>query len=137
MSFNSQVKIAVIDDCEKELKNEMMSLNKLKDGPMVNEKFEKKEYIDNLVPANARQMFKFRSKMFNAKFNYKSDKQYSHELWKCSSCQSSIETQEHVLFCPAYATLREGKNIDDDKDLSDYLKKVLLIRENLNLTNCG
>ena len=94
----------------------------------------KKDYIDNLVPSNARQMFQFRTRMFNVKFNYKSDKQYSHDLWQCSSCQSSIETQDHVLFCPSYATLREGKDIGNDKDLSDYLKKVLIIREKLNLT---
>ena len=128
------MKIAVIEECEKELKNDMLTLGKLKSGPMVKESFKKKEYIDNLVPANARQMFKFRSKMFNVKFNYKSDKQYSNDLWKCSSCQSCIETQEHVLYCPSYATLREGKDINDDKDLSEYLKKVLIIREKLNLT---
>ena len=124
----------MIEECEKELKEEMKSKNKLKEGPMMDENFKKKEYIDNLVPSNAREMFKFRSKMFNVKFNYKSDKQYSQDLWKCNSCQSSIETQEHVLFCPSYATLREGKNINDDKDLSEYLKKVLIIREKLNLT---
>ena len=126
------VKEAIISNCEKELKKDFKS--KLKSGPMMEESFEKKEYIDNLLPENARQMFKFRSHMFNVKFIYKSDPKYSSELWKCSSCQSAIETQNHVLFCPAYSTLREGKDVNNDKDLTDYLKKVLIIRDKLSLT---
>ena len=101
---------------------------------MATETFEKKIYLDTLVPANARQLFKFRSKMFDAKYNYKSDKTYSAELWRCESCQSCIETQDHVLYCPSYTTLREGKDINCDQDLSEYLKKVLIIRSRLNLT---
>ena len=79
-------------------------------------------------------MFKFRSKMFNVKWNYKSDPKFSSDLWKCNSCQSSIETQNHVMFCPAYSSLWEGKDINNDKNLTDYLKQVLLIRDKLNLT---
>ena len=71
--------------------------------------------------------------MFNAKFNYKSDPRHANDLWKCNSCQSAIESQDHVLWCPSYSSLREGKNIDDDEDLSEYLKKVLIIRDKLNL----
>ena len=58
----------------------------------------------------------------------------AENMWVCSSCQSAIETQDHVLFCPAYAQLREGKSLDSDKDLSDYLMKVLVIREKLNIS---
>ena len=126
------MKEAVALECEKELKSEFT--NKLKSGPMVKENFNKKEYIDNLIPVNAREMFKFRSKMFNVKFNYKSDPKHSNDLWKCSSCQTSIETQDHVLWCPSYSILREEKDISNDKDLTDYLKQVLIIREKLNLT---
>ena len=98
------------------------------------EHFEKKDFIQNLLAENAREMFKFRSRMFNVKWNYKSDPKYSSDLWKCSSCQSAIETQNHVLFCPAYSTLREGKDVKNDKDLTDYLKQVLKIRDKLNFT---
>ena len=37
----------------------------------------------------------------------------------------------------AYAQLREGKSLDSDKDLSDYLMKVLIIREKLNISKWG
>ena len=72
--------------------------------------------------------------MFNVTFNYKSDKQYAKELWKCDSCQTSIESQNHVLWCPAYAELRIGKDIKSDLDLIQYMKQVLMIREKLKLT---
>ena len=55
-------------------------------------------------------------------------------IWKCDSCQSSIETQDHVLWCLSYSTIREDKDISNDNDLANYLKQVLIIRDKLNLT---
>ena len=127
------IKNAILTKCENELMKEIKSLDKLKDGPMTTEEFSKRPYINTLIPENARELFKFRSKMFNAKFNYKSDPRHSNKLWKCNSCQSGIESQDHVLWCPSYSSLREGKNIDNDEDLAEYLKNVLIIRDKLNL----
>ena len=132
-SFKSSVKKAVTLECEQDLKQQFTTYSKLKSGPMVEERFSKRAYIDSLVPDNARQLFKFRSKMFDAKLNYKSDPKYSSELWECRSCQSSIESQDHILWCHAYTPLRVGKNLNSDLDLTDYLKKVLKIRLSLNL----
>ena len=117
---------------------------KIREGPVFNptskgeeskkpEYFGKKTYILNLPLANAREKFKFRAKMYNCSFNYKHQGDNAEKLWLCSSCQSSIETQDHVLFCPAYSQLREGRNLDSDKDLTDYLMKVLIIREKLKI----
>ena len=44
-----------------------------------------------------------------------------------------IESQSHILYCEAYAELRIGKDINNDKDLVTYMKNVLLVREKLNL----
>ena len=88
------------------------------------------QYIQNLFKVEIK-LLKFAC---NVKFNYKNDQQNSRELWKCDSCQSSIETQDHVLWCPAYATIREDKDISNDNDLANYLKQVLIIRDKLNLT---
>ena len=49
-------------------------------------------------------------------------------LWKCNDC-SSLDSQEHILWCPAYGHLRENKNLDIDKDLTRYFKQVLLLRD--------
>ena len=115
----------------------MKTYKKLKDGPIFNgdteESFGKKQYINELPLANARTKFKYRAKTFDVAFNYKNQGDNSKKLWLCSSCQSSIESQDHVLFCPAYSQLREGKSLESDKDLTDYLMKVLIIREKLKI----
>ena len=72
--------------------------------------------------------------MTQAKFNFKNDKKYSGNNWKCESCESGfIESQSHLIWCHAYSHLREGKNLNFDKDLTEYISKVLNIREELNL----
>ena len=71
--------------------------------------------------------------MLNIKFNYKNDKLNAKELWNYDSCQSAIETQDHIIWCPAYADLREDKSLNNDNDLIVYFKEVMKIRENLKL----
>ena len=131
--FKTLSKSAIVTECEKDLLDQIKSSSKLLSGDMIHENFSKKSYINDLTPAHARQVFKFRSKTINCKFNYKSDPKYSSELWRCNSCLSCIDSQQHVMICPAYAPLREGKNVDDDKDLSEYLMKVLIIRGKLEI----
>ena len=48
----------------------------------------------------------------------------------CSEC-GNIDTQGHILWCPFHAHLREGKSLDSDSDLVEYMKKVFIIREEL------
>ena len=128
------IRIRNLIDCEKELMEQIRASSKLSSGDMVNEKFAKKEYIDTLKPGDARQVYKYRSFMYDVQWNYKSNPKYSNDLWHCSSCISAIESQQHVLFCPAYSTLREGRDITSDQDLAEYLQKVLIIREKLKIT---
>ena len=71
--------------------------------------------------------------MLNFKFNYKNDAKNLQELWNCDSCQSAIESQDHILWCPAYAELREGKSLESDEDLVKYFSSVMKIREKLQL----
>ena len=101
---------------------------------MKTENFEIKAYFKEMNLSDARINFKLRTHMFDVKFNYKNDKKFASELWRCDSCQTSIESQNHVLWCPAYQELREGKNINNDKDLINYMQKVITIREKLKLT---
>ena len=82
---------------------------------------------------DARIKFKLRTNMTNVKFNYKSDPINLKSLWHCDSCQSAIDSQDHVLWCPAYQELREGKDINNDSDLIDYIRKVVQIRDKLKL----
>ena len=100
---------------------------------MKEESFQTKQYLKEYQLDDARTLFKYRSKMLDFKFNYKSNPTHSKDLWKCDSCQSAIESQDHILWCPAYIDLRNGKSIECDKDLVDYFTSVMKIREKLNL----
>mgnify|MGYP003315761953 CR=1 FL=1 len=93
-----------------------------------------KEYFKIMNLEDARTKFKMRTEMLNFKFNYKSDYENFSSLWKCDSCLSAIETQNHILWCPSYAELREGKDIMKDEDVIDYFQKVIKIRDNLKIT---
>ena len=96
------VKTEVIKKCEKELKNEIKELEKL---------WELKEYFKNMNLDDARTKFKLRTQMLDVKFNYKHMPQNEKSLWKCDSCQTSIESQSHIMWCPSYSELRIGKDI--------------------------
>ena len=58
---------------------------------------------------------------------------YKSEGYLCDSCESESETNSHILFCPSYALIRQNKDLNSDRDLADYLHRVLEIRSNLRL----
>ena len=93
------------------------------------EEFERKPYISTLNIHDARTKFALRSKMTKTiKLNFKNDPKYKKELWQCNDC-TKIDSQEHILWCQAYAALRVDKNLDEDKDLTRYFQQVLRYRE--------
>ena len=49
-------------------------------------------------------------------------------LWKCEDC-GYVDTQSHIIHCPAYQGLREGKSLNSDDDLVAYFSEVLKLRE--------
>ena len=48
---------------------------------------------------------------------------------KCDSCLTQVETQAHVLTCPAYNKLREGLQLDKQDDLVKYYREVFMARD--------
>ena len=74
-----------------------------------------------------------RTNMLNTKMNRKHDPNYAMKLWKCDECMS-IDSQAHNIWCPAYAPLREGKDLKNDLDLVHYYQQVMKIREDSNTT---
>ena len=128
------VKEKVIKKCEKDLSIEMKQLDKLTDIRQSDEQFCIKEYLKNMNLEDARVKFKLRTQMLNVKFNYKHMPYNEKSLWKCDSCQTAIDTQSHIIWCPSYSKLRAGKDIKNDSDLIEYVKNVMKIREKLNIT---
>ena len=101
---------------------------------MKEETFEMKDYVKTMNMQDGRMKFQIRSKMFrDVKFNYSSDPVYSSQLWHCSHCDK-IDSQSHVVICESYKYLREGKDLNDDKDLVKYFRDVISLREKLENT---
>ena len=102
---------------------------KLKNSKLINENFGMKNYIKNLKVEESRTMFKHRCKMTRyVKMNYKNEPRYSKSLWKCENCEN-IDSESHILWCESYKDIRSGKNLENDKDLCDYIQKVMKIRK--------
>ena len=51
----------------------------------------------------------------------------------CEACETSIETQDHILLCQAYSDLREDIDHHHDLDLVNYVRQVLVRRENIKM----
>ena len=115
---------------KEELKTEMGKLDKVKE--FTDEEFKQKDYFKKLNLREARALFKYRAKMTQyVKKNFTNDPKYRKDLWKCISCKTNIDTQSHVLWCDAYKNLRQGKDINNDKDLATYIMEVFEIRRKL------
>jgi len=132
--WKRKVKQKIEEENSKELFQDMKRLKKLKNSELSSESFGRQPYLKQLNLAGVRTKFKFRTMMTqHVKMNYSSMPKYSEDLWKCDSCRTKIDTQSHVLWCPSYSNLREGKNLDSDKDLCEYLQEVFKIRHKLEL----
>ena len=77
-------------------------------------------------------IFSLRTMMIDLKGNDKNDKTYKAEKLRCDACKNDIETQSHVLVCPAYDELREGLVIENVDDQVKYFRKVLKKRMDEN-----
>ena len=127
LEFKNCVKKEIDKHNENTLRTEMKKMAKLEER--WDEPYERKDYFKNLTVDQIRTKFRLNTRMTEAKFNFKNDHNYRKELWLCDSCEKAIESQSHLLWCPAYANLREGKSLDSDKDLVTYIQGVLAMRE--------
>ena len=136
--WKSLVLNAIRRKSEEDIKLQFQTYSKLKSDKFQLEEFSLKSYIIDLNLKMARTNFCVRSLTLPLKMNMKSDKKFAAEMWRCDSCYSSgpapglslcPETTSHVLWCPAYASLREGLSLDRDEDVCKYFQAVLRIRE--------
>ena len=100
---------------------------------MKNEEYKEKPYLTEMSMHSARMHFKIRSRMFPCKMNFLNDPKNRADMWRCDSCRTCIDSQSHILYCPAYQELRVGKSLSSDQDIVTYFKEVMEIRTKLNL----
>ena len=77
---------------------------------------------------DGRTYFRIRGNMIKTEMNMKHDQNFANKLWKCDDCQS-MDSQAHIVWCPVFAPLREGKDLKNDTDLVNYYQQVTKIRE--------
>ena len=106
----------------------MLGLFLKDDGPTVGENFGKQDYLLSMMLRDARTNFRLRSNTTNVKMNRKSDPSYAAKLWKCYGCHS-LDTQSHIIWCPAFAPLREGLDVNNDKDIVHCFQQVFRLRD--------
>ena len=119
---------AIINYSSENLKLQFKTYSKLKDGPLMEGDLSIEPYVQDMKLRDARTFFRLRTQMLPAKFNMKSSPKFSNESWKCDFCKK-IDSQSHIMWCSSFAPLREGRNINDDKDLVNYIQQVFKIRE--------
>ena len=121
----------VKDKTKEDLLNQAIDkeYKKLNVEDMKEEEFGRQSYLNDLDMPSARMKFGIRSRMVKTvKMNYKNDQVNKNTRWKCDDCMS-IDSQEHILWCPAYSKLRQEKNLEDDRDLTKYFQEVLRFRD--------
>ena len=100
---------------------------------MKSEIYEEKPYITAMSMYDARINFSLRARTFPCKMNTMNNPKFKAEMWRCDSCESCIDSQSHLLYCPAYKDLREGRTLSSDDDIVSYFREVLAIRIKLDL----
>ena len=90
-----------------------------------------------MTTKEAQTNFRLRSSTFPVKINMKSDKKFTKEAWRCDSCfdtdsSQKIESQLHILNCPSYKSLREGKSLQNDIEVVQYFQEVQKTQEQLD-----
>ena len=128
LQWKHRVKAAINSKYEEVLNSEISKYSKLRDGPMKGESFEEQSYLKEMSMADAQINFRIRSRMIDTMMNQQSDKTNTNGLWKCNEC-GNVDSQSHIVWCPFFADLREGKSLQNDVDLVHYFREVLKIRE--------
>ena len=131
ISFKRYVKKQARIFNNKTLKDSMTTYKKL--DQIINENPAEVKYFRNEPVFSGRQIFRFKTEMYEAKLNFKR-KYNNNNNFLCDSCQSQQDQNSHVLYCESYKDLRAGKNLQSDRDLGMYLQQVLQIRTQLRLT---
>jgi hypothetical protein len=91
--------------------------------------FGRKQYLEAKSIETSRMTIRIRSKMVQVKENFKNMYKNKPNGLKCDSCLAQVETQAHVVVCPAYDKLREGLTLTNMDDLVKYYREVLLLRD--------
>ena len=109
IQWKKLVSKSITEKSENCIQKEVQTYSKLR-NKYQKDNLEMKPYLTQMNLRQSRTMFRARSSMLQVKMNQKSNPAFSAKSWRCDDCLS-VDSQSHILWCPAYAPLREGKNL--------------------------
>ena len=123
------VKLKIAEMNANEILCQMESYKKIHRNDFEDSVHKVQPYLKDLNVAEARFRFKIRSCMTpTIRMNFQNDEDFSKKLWMCPGCNNRLDTQAHVMTCPAYSQLREDRDLSKDKDLVAYFSDVVRLR---------
>ena len=128
--WKEKIKESVLKKNERDLKEKIMDLSKLE--TLKNEEYGEKLYLKEMDMSDARLHFRIRTRTTKCMMNQPSDPGNRAALWLCKGC-GNIDSQKHLMFCPIFQELREGKSMESDIDVVNYIKEVLELMDRWGL----
>ena len=127
--FSQLVESAILTEEDKLLKSESANMDKMK--VIQAESWGLKEYVKSGNLYSVRSTWELRAYMLKVAGNYSHHSRYLATDWRCQACQLQVrEDQDHLATtCDGYKDLREGKDMDDDKEMVDFFRMVMRRRE--------
>ena len=89
-------------------------------------------YFKEKSLATTRELFRIRTNMNEIRGNFKNDTKYKMTGVCCVACGREEEVNSHVMVCPEYEDLRQGKDLSKNQDLVSYFRKVMTRRETIS-----
>ena len=86
------------------------------------------DYFQHKSLEDTRLLFRIRMRMVDLKANFKNKPAFRKDGWICEGCHNETETNGHVMCCEAYKLIREGKDLEKDRDFVEFFREVLKIR---------
>ena len=88
-----------------------------------------KQYFKEKSLSATREMFRIRTNMNELKGNFKHSKKNLKTGVLCVACGLEEEVNSHVLDCPMYVDLKQGKDFSENRDLVTFFREVMARRE--------
>ena len=117
-----RIRAALEERNERDLRRAIERFEKLE--KMRGEDYGLKSYLEEMNLVEARTFFRIRTRMVKCKMNQSSDPYNRSTLWRCEDC-GYVDTQSHIIHCPAYKDIRSGRSLNSDSDVVSYFSEVL------------
>ena len=126
--FSQLIDTVLVQKENQILQEDSVNMEKMK--IIRSEKWGLKDYVVAGNLYSVRSTWEVRAYMLRVAGNYSHHSRYLATGWLCQACRLQVrEDQDHLGSCEGYEDLREGKNLDDDKELVEFIQQVMRRRE--------